>query len=564
MRKSVSKIEDSGDAPQILSVYPPTWYAGTTVTVTIIGTGFGDAPTVDIEGPPDPITGLPAGIDQYEVISVSDTAIVVTVWTASNAPTGNALISVTSSWPEYSEEVAAVTAMALLMQAPTVTAVTININNSSDNADAIAVNGQTIPAQVILTGAPATVQFSDPTGHVSISAADGSSSLYMTNGVPGQIRIKANNTSAGPNDVQINATIGDNQMVGQATMTVVNLTIPPIYAADTPNAMLQTQKPIYRIPPSVNTPIKVTLEPDLGDSGQYVTLATSGTSTNNGDFTLGGSSTQVAATTIITTTNLQLSGTAQTAATVDGQTVPDDDQTPPTQDDPGGGNAGNLQLVAQVAGNNVVTSNGFSVAAILTGWFVQAASSGGYINVGTREQPDFEEAPPGQVPDFYGVGVELNWDSDSGDVGDLEAVWWMEAVKFSLKQGSLSNAEPFAQRYYDPAFPKPSDEDDHLVPVGYTGPGELVVQQLFLMADRRTGAYNIEVSASGFEITKTLTSGDPGKLKLEIDVKGAQATITSDSGETYMSSAGTVKNSAGDVEPNGIDVSMDYPIITVA
>src|SRR5260370_13206952 len=110
-------------------------------------------------------------------------------------------------------------------------------------------------------------------------------------------------------------------------MTVVDVSLPKIRNTDTPAGVPD------RIPPYVNTPITVTVNPNLGASGQVVTLANLNTSGfPNGDFTIDGNKSEDL--TASTTVNLQ--DTLQTT------------HTPP----PGCGNAGKLNLALLLRAQN--------------------------------------------------------------------------------------------------------------------------------------------------------------------------------------------------------------------
>jgi hypothetical protein len=73
--------------PKVTAVSPSLWKAGTSVSVTITGTGFGTNPSLAISG---------TGITSSSVTSASDLQIVATVVIDSSAPAGTATLSVTS------------------------------------------------------------------------------------------------------------------------------------------------------------------------------------------------------------------------------------------------------------------------------------------------------------------------------------------------------------------------------------------------------------------------------------------------------------------------------------
>jgi hypothetical protein len=154
----------------------------------------------------------------------------------------------------------------------------ININHTVTNSDDIGVvtlpaTQVTVPAKVTLSGISGTVQLSPtPAGGATGGVSIDQQTLALTDGTPVTINITPLQQSQAPNDVRIAGTLNGIQ-IGQATMTVATIIIPRIFNVDTPAGMPD------RIPPRVNTPINITLQPNLGNSGQSVTLATS-TTTN--------------------------------------------------------------------------------------------------------------------------------------------------------------------------------------------------------------------------------------------------------------------------------------------
>jgi hypothetical protein len=75
-------------SPNITSISPDTWNAGTATSFTIGGTGFGTNPSVTITG---------IGVTSYSVTSASDTQIQATVTMDVNAPDGTATVTVASN-----------------------------------------------------------------------------------------------------------------------------------------------------------------------------------------------------------------------------------------------------------------------------------------------------------------------------------------------------------------------------------------------------------------------------------------------------------------------------------
>jgi hypothetical protein len=226
------------------------------------------------------------------------------------------------------------------------------------------------------------------------------------------------------NDGQIAAKFSGT-VVGQGNFTVVNITLPTrIRAGSTPPQMQQD-----RIPPRIPVEFEVKIEPDLGDSGQTVTLAKSGTSSLNGDFSFDGDDTLD----VTETGNISLSG---------------DNQTAPSFIGAGGAFAGNLKLIAKVRDTQVAESNGFSVAAIAQY----------YVN-------SFQSRISGLVfggdpfaAKMYGMWVEVGWDSDSEYVEDLDQESLKEVVHVADKGDVFSDVtdQTFQTSDYLPAGDAPT------------------------------------------------------------------------------------------------------------
>src|SRR5262249_45655900 len=145
-----------------------------------------------------------------------------------------------------------------------------------------------------------------------------------------------------------------------------------------------------RIPPRVDTPLQVMIEPDLTGSSQFVTLKTANVGAGNGDFTIDGNATSR----IEQTRNVNFQGVVQTSP----------------------GSVGNLKCVAQVRGQDGAQSPGFSVAA---------------MPIGLKEMfntaLDIPDPDPLQAK--YGIETAIIVDSDSGVPDDLDFVDWKEFVE---------------------------------------------------------------------------------------------------------------------------------------
>jgi hypothetical protein len=250
-----------------------------------------------------------------------------------------------------------------------------------------------------------------------------------------------------------------------------------------------------RIPPRTKTTLPVMVTPDLGASGLTVSVTTAGQSDDNGRLTINGA----ASASLTKTADIDLVGTTQTAATAGA----------------GGGNAGNLTLVAQVRGQNTVRSTGFSVAAIpqnYTDTFVSL------INDGTN----------------VGIKVKDTWESDSGNVADLDQAMLSEQVQGTIPGGTSG---------YLPANMFSTDSQTINSAAVKAGPAQtFTFMQVNIFRDLRTGSTNIPMTNSGYIITQRI-SKDPANMKFTLETikKGADTTANG-----YSSKAGVTA-------PNPID-----------
>ncbi len=369
----------------------------------------------------------------------------------------------------------------------------VNINGTADASDDITVVSPplAIPVQIQLHGGPATVKLKvEPAGRATLDrdtlnlGKDGSDTVTLT---PVAV-------SAAVDDVKITATVNGNQ-VGTGKLTIADVKIPAIRNSNTPTGMPD------RIPPRVDTPIHITVAPDLGSSGRQVHLILKNNDATNGDLTIDGKTTKD----ITKTTDVPLRGTVQTAPTAA----------------PGGGNKSKINLVAQVRGKDAVTSNGFSVASIPVNF--STSLQNGSFNNGTR----------------VGLQAKNQWVSDSGVLGDLDQVKRSEQVEITSKSGVFSvvggiNASSFIDGTLG------STIDTHAVPISLlTGNGEVVVAQSFIFNDLRTGTTNAVAPNSGFTITHKATLNANGSVTLTTNKVGAAATANK---YTATAGAGSAAN----------------------
>jgi hypothetical protein len=358
--------------------------------------------------------------------------------------------------------------------------VAIDINGTPDQSDDLTLLDpgafvQPIGAVVINDGTPRTIALEvSPPGAVALDRT----SLELAAGASAAITITPVAVSQAANDVTIKATSGG-VVVGSEDMTVVSVQLPQhIRRDDTPAGMPD------RIPPRVPTTFGIQVTPDLTASGQAITLSIAGQDPDHGTATLDG----MAETTLSASGTVAISGSTQTAA------------TPGL----GGGNAGNLHLVAQVRGAGTVQSDGFSIAAIPQNW---SEVFGGPIR--TRS--------------YLGLFVIDSWQSDSGNPSDLSAVSLNEKVQ-GVVTGGLKISQLGVGTYF-PAYPEPGMDRHALARSSVRSPGgRVLLSQTHVFHDQRTGALDIPVTNSGYLIEQIVSRGRGGSWVLTTIKEGSPAT----------------------------------------
>ncbi|WP_337173560.1 hypothetical protein [Paludisphaera sp.] len=398
----------------------------------------------------------------------------------------------------------------------------ISINGTVSKTDNItlfnpAVTGQPYaqPIHAIITNtgnATATFQ-------LSVSAAGAATvsqnSVTLAAGESSEVQVTPKAVSAAPYDTQIIVSHGSTE-IARDVLTIVSVLIPQrIRSTNTPYSMKD------RIPPRVGTPFNITVAPDLTGSGQSVTLAVNGQSASNGMVTIDGEGTKY----IAKTGKVSLSspdGSTQTAATGQyrgsiGIRV--------------GENGSKLKLVVGVRGQDTTQSHGFSVAAIP----VNFSNTRKLVQPRVRENVALKSA---------GMQVYWHFESDSGVLGDLDAVEVSEVVQAGPGTGGLA-INGFARTSgYNSARDSLTFYDTHSVAFPYFSnlypdwnTGEISFDQLFKFRDRRTGSAEVPMANSGFRIVQRLYI-DPvdGKQKLHTVKRGASIRINS-----LYSEAGTVE-----------------------
>jgi hypothetical protein len=284
--------------------------------------------------------------------------------------------------------------------------------------------------------------------------------LNLDAGASGTVVFTPKQVSAKPNDVTIKVKAGGKD-AGKGNLTVVSV-LPPdnIRAASTPSKMK-----VDRIPPRVDSKFTFTVTPDLTGSGQKVTLATDGTSDDNGKYTIEGAATYDA----VKTGDVNLKGTAQTAATAGD----------------GGGNASKLFVLVKVRGEDTVKTPGFSVSSVPQNYKIA-----------------FNRLlKPATDDDNYGIVVDVTWESDSGVLDDLDKVEFSEQVQYGEGTGVFKGVKTDNSGYL-PATETVTDMHSTPDTLVKADGGKIVADQAMIFLCTRTGVKDIPANKSGFRITR--------------------------------------------------------------
>jgi hypothetical protein len=246
-----------------------------------------------------------------------------------------------------------------------------------------------------------------------------------------------------------------------------------------------------RIPPRADTPAAVTIA-GLTIPMRDITLSIDGAGGGNGTVTINGAATVD----LGTSATVQLRGVNQTAP----------------------GKAGNLTLVASHGGRRLATSAGFSVSSIPQNFSVTFNSQ-----IST--------------PTMRGLAVNNHWESDSGNVADLDEAERSEQVEYGAATGIWAGVVGGNNSGYLPANSPPL-VDSHGTPLArLTGPGSRIAEQVFTFNDKRTGATDIAATKAGFRLTRTAVTNAAGKIEFTVDKRGAATTAT---GFSSAAGSGTV------------------------
>jgi hypothetical protein len=353
-------------------------------------------------------------------------------------------------------------------------AATVEINNTPGTSDNITVYNpdttgehwvQTIPAMI--TNNTTATQTFQLLVNPSTAATLSQTSVTLAPGKSTNVTITPTADSTNPNDVKIVAKL-NGVKVGDDQMTIAKVTFGPqqgtksldIKASDTPAGMPD------RIPPRINTGVYVNVVPDLTGSGESVTLAVLGQSSTHGVVTINGQSTPQIITSAGTVNLSSPNGTTQT--------VP--------------GNAGQLTFTVVAHGVNAVQSYGFSVAAMPIKFSESFAS---------------DVTGNGQL----GLSAKVVWDSDSGVIGDLNDVQFLEQIITDPGTGIFNPPGNVHQQPKPFAANTGVGYDQHSVDsiaITLNAGGTRTIRQVYTYSDARTGGTFYALPNSGYLITHTV------------------------------------------------------------
>lgn len=262
-----------------------------------------------------------------------------------------------------------------------------------------------------------------------------------------------------------------------------------------------------RIPPRVDTPV------DVSVSGWRTTLPPislfiQGGGSYNGNATIDGQTRLDL--TENGTTSVDLMGTVQTET--------------------GGGPL--LKLIADMAGAKLAESNWFAVSAI-------------------PENVSFVFDSPYDKGSWRGIKVQTSWESDSGEVSDLDKARFAEDVETTTQTGCFQGTPPSKfNPDYQRANQVPWGDTHGTNMAGLSGPGKSVSHQVHLFHDLRSNSKDIPMTSSGFEITREveIVPDAPNCLRLITTKTGQSVTahgFTSDAGTGSQSLTQQVCNLGG-------------------
>jgi hypothetical protein len=321
------------------------------------------------------------------------------------------------------------------------------------------------------------------------------------------------------NDVVLKATV-NGQTVASAHLTIADVEMGPnVRAADTPSGMND------RIPPRVKTPFPITITPDLGNSGQTITLELQSIDSKFLDGSLifagGGSNNGLFDLVMTKTTTVQLVGTIQTEP----------------------GYSGRLNLATKVRGLLFSLTKGFSISAIPVS--VTAGNP-------TPRQGWVQQSGGLQYNYYWGATYPMTIGSDSGELQDLDKVQASEDLAPTAQTGIFANQPP-GQPQFSPATAfdgSALDINAKFITIGFFAPptnqqlnqgglqaaltlrgliarfpgvppqggSELILDQRFLFIDSRSGTTSpMIVKASGFHLVENAFEDAVGRFWVTVN-----------------------------------------------
>lgn len=139
-------------------------------------------------------------------------------------------------------------------------------------------------------------------------------------------------------------------------------------------------------------------------------------------------------------------------------------------------------------------------------------------------------------------------------MADLDQSYVNEQIQAQPATGSLAGGYFGASPdYYSADLSAEISYDTHALKAGlFNAAGSVTINQVHVLADRRTGAWNVAMPNSGFTITQTLFFDGNGVLQLQITKQGAATNAG-----CCASGAGTTFPAAGG-QPGPISATTPY------
>lgn len=314
------------------------------------------------------------------------------------------------------------------------------INGTAGTSDDLTQDGVSVPATIVGTaGAAVTLGITGP-------AALSTSSVVLDSTGQATVQIIPTADSTAADDIKVSATVvatkpgfaGIQTKVDEKALANVRVTSTAINREIERYTALPAGSKTHaltRIPPRIDTTIRVELSIDLSKSTKGVVLSRDGNSAANGDFRINGGTT---ATLKQQVNQVRLRG--ETMTTV--------------------GNHGKLRMV-MTAGTAVKHSPFFSVSALPIKFRLADTVRNG-LPKAIDQNMNFRDGTRKAVKvGPWSVGVMYYWDSDSGVLADLDKVWIGEFV--TRLDGIAANTEPWnlmaaVQANSSYVLPRPRDK----------------------------------------------------------------------------------------------------------